>query len=383
MILLRALLFFSLTLLIFSGCSVKLEQKKELSNAKFQKVLWKDIPGFQTDNIAEAFKVFQKDCQSPMRSDHLTEVCHQSNTPQAIENPRAFFIDSFTPYKVFTKENTSKGVITGYYEPLLYGSFTQTQRYKYPIYALPSDLVRVRLTSIYPDLKNFTLRGKVEKNKLIPYETREEIEALGLQQNSKLEPLCYVDDKIDLFFLQIQGSGKVQLPNNRSINIGFAGQNGHPYYAIGRKLLEMNVLPLEEISLQSIKKWLEKNPSKIDEILNLNKSYVFFKKSDQQATGSLGTELVANRNVAVDRHSIPLGFPVFINTTNPLTYAPLQKLMIAADTGGAIKGENRADLFFGNGSKAEELAGKMNQEGELFLFIPKKLNSNATINTKD
>ena len=150
------------------------------------------------------------------------------------------------------------------------------------------------------------------------------------------------------------------------------------FLAIGKKLIEMGVIEKENISLQTIRKWLIENPDQADEILNLNKSYVFFTKSAKTATGSLGTELTANRNLAVDRKNIPLGFPVFINTSNPVTQEPINKLMVAADTGGAIKGKIRADLFFGNGAKARELAGKMKQEGKLFIFLP-----NSKIEKKD
>ncbi|MGB5867617.1 MAG: murein transglycosylase A [Arcobacteraceae bacterium] len=375
---LKIFVLFVASLILFTGCSSKIEQKKSISKANFKSVNWDDLEGFETDNLAKALKVFIKDCEASKKDPKLTDVCAMAQTEISLEDPKAFFTNNFKPYKLISNEGDESGLITGYYEPLLQGSYFKTKRFQYPVYEVPSNLITVDLSNVYPSLSDYRLRGKLVGNKIVPYDSREEIDAIDYRTTKNLTPICFVDNKIDLFFLQIQGSGKVQLPNGKYINIGYGAQNGHPYYAIGRKLLEMGVIEKENMSLQSIKKWLEENPSMIDEILNLNPSYVFFNKSAKTATGSLGTELTANRNIAVDRNNIPLGFPVFINTTNPITEEPINQLMVAADTGGAIKGQIRADFFFGNGNKARELAGKMKQQGELFLFIPHTAN-----NTKD
>ena len=362
------LLFISLVL--FTGCSQKIEQKKNISKANFQKIDMKDISGFENDDLEKALKVFIKDCQASKKNPILKQVCLKAEEDD-IDNAKDFFLNHFNAYQLLSDEQDKEGLITGYYEPLLQGSYHKTNRFKYPIYAVPKNLLTIDLSSAYPSLSKYRLRGKIKGNKIVPYETREEIDSIDYKTTKDLKPICFVDDKIDLFFLQIQGSGKVQLPNGKFINIGYAGQNGHAYYAIGKKLIEMGVIERENMSLQSIRKWLLENPDQRDEILNLNKSYVFFRQSKKTATGSLGTQLTANRNLAVDRKNIPLGFPVFINTTNPVTDEPINKLMVAADTGGAIKGKVRADFFFGNGALARELAGKMKQEGELFIFLPK------------
>lgn len=369
---------FFISLLLFTGCSQKIEQKKTISKANFQKVDMNNIDGFETDNLTKALKVFIKDCQVSKKDHKLNSVCLKAEEDIALENAKEFFTKNFTAYQLLSDENDKEGLITGYYEPLLQGSYYRTNRYKYPVYSVPKNLLSIQLTQSYPSLSDYRLRGKLEGNKVVPYETREEIDAIDYRTTQNLKPICFVDNKIDLFFLQIQGSGKIQLPNGMFINIGYGGQNGHQYYAIGKKLIEMGVIEKEDISLQTIRKWLVSNPNQTDEILNLNKSYVFFTKSTKTATGSLGTQLTANRNLAVDRKNIPLGFPVFINTTNPITEEPINKLMIAADTGGAIKGKIRADFFFGNGEQARELAGKMKQSGELFIFIP-----NSKIKKKD
>lgn len=357
--------------LVFTGCSYKVEQKPAISKANFQQADWDDLEGFETDDHAKALKVFIKDCEKSKNDPKLEEVCALATFDISKDNPKNFFKHNFTPYKLISEKGDEKGLITGYYEPLLQGSYYKTKRFQYPVYAVPKDLITVDLTEAYPSLENYTLRGKLIGNLLIPYETREEINNTDYRESNVLKPICFVDDKIDLFFLQIQGSGKVELPNGKYINIGYGGQNGRAYYSIGKKLLEEKAISKEDMSLQSIKNWLLAHPDRVDEILNLNQSYIFFNKSSKTATGSLGTELTANRNIAVDRQNIPLGFPVYIHTTNPITQEPINQLMVAADTGGAIKGKIRADFFFGNGPKARELAGKMKQSGELYILLPK------------
>lgn len=354
-------------LLYYSCCPKIYEKKQHITKADLEKYTWDNIEGFYKDNLRIALEVFKKDCERSKRYTALKEVCEESF--KAV-NPEEFFTSNFTPYKLIGENKEEQGLITGYYEPLLHGSLTKTNKYKYPIYKTPKDLLVVDLGSVYPDLKKYRLRGKISGNKVIPYDSRESIEK---KDGNGFEAICYVDDKIDLFFLQIQGSGKVKLEDGTILNIGYAQQNGRAYYAIGRKLIEEGYIKKENISLQSIKKWLSENPQRMDEILNLNESYIFFRQSSKTATGSLGTQLTANRNLAVDRKFIPLGFPVFINTTDPIENKPINRLMVAADTGGAIKGEIRADFFFGNGKTAEELAGKMKQKGSLYILIPKNL----------
>ncbi|MGK0255848.1 MAG: membrane-bound lytic murein transglycosylase A [Arcobacteraceae bacterium] len=367
---LKIFVLFVISIILFTGCSSKIEQKTNISKANFKTMNWDDLNGFETDNLTKALKVFSKDCLASKKDDRLKDVCLKAEDPMNIENPKDFFKNNFKPYQLISDEDDKTGLITGYYEPLLQGSYTQTKRFQYPIYSIPSNLITVELSKAYPSLSDYTLRGKLEGNKIVPYETREELANIDHETTKSLTPICFVDDKIDLFFLQIQGSGKVQLQNGKFINVGYGAQNGHQYYSIGRKLIEIGAITKENISLQSIKKWLLEHPSRVDEILNLNKSYIFFHNSKKTATGSLGTQLTANRNIAVDRRNIPLGFPVFISTTNPITEEPINQLMVAADTGGAIKGKIRADLFFGNGDKARELAGKMKQDGKLYILLP-------------
>ncbi len=359
-------IFAFLLLFLLFGCEQKrIIKKPEISKAYLQKTDWKYLDGFEDDDLQKAFEVFKKDCKARRVNRHLKKVCKKTVD---FEDGKQFFKTNFSPYKLFNKNKNDNGLITGYYEPILNGSLTKTKIFKYPIYKTPKDLITVRLSSIYPELKRYTLRGKIKGNKLVPYNSREELE----KSNKNLEPICFVDNKIDKFFLEIQGSGKVKLQDGEILNIAFAQQNGRKYYPIGRKLLKDGHIKRKNMSLQSIKKWCEENPTKVDELLNLNDSYVFFKISSKKATGSLGVELVARRNLAVDTDFIPLGFPVFINTTNPITNSKINTLMISADTGGAIKGDIRADFFWGSGKEAKLNAGKMAQKGLLTLLIPNK-----------
>jgi len=366
-------ILFVITVLIFAGCSSAtnnlIYNKQDITQAKLEKANWNDLKGFNTDNLDKALKVFKKDCKQSEKYKKLEDVCLKASV--SIDGIY-FFKQNFQPYKLLSN-NSDKGIITGYYEPLLQGSITKTSKFRYPIYNVPKDLIMVDVSDVYPELKKYKIRGKLVGNILIPYDSREDIESKDNKDNEFLKPICFVDNKVDLFFLHIQGSGKVKLRDGSVLNIGYGEQNGRPYYAIGRKLINIGAIKKEDMSLQTIKKWLESNQTKMDKILNLNPSYIFFKTSKKDATGSLGTQLVANRNIAVDTNYIPLGFPVFVNTINPITKKSIDKLVIAADTGGAIKGEIRADFFFGNGFEAKELAGKMKQQGKLYILIPKNI----------
>lgn len=350
---------------LIAGCSFKPDYAKfdNISKGNFEEVEWEHLQGFEDDDLKLAFNTFKKGCEKARSS--LKSVCEKTSD---YSDAKSFFTENFIPFKLYSEDDTDTGLITGYYEPLLFGSRTKSDRYRYPIFKRPDDLITVDLGSIYPSLKSYRLKGRVVGNRLIPYQTREEIKS-----KDNLEAICYVDNKIDLFFLQIQGSGRVELDNGEIINVGYADQNGRAYFAIGRAMIDRGYIKREDISLQSIRAWLEANPSKQDEILNLNPSYVFFKESDKTATGSLGVELIEKRNLAVDRKFIPLGYPVFINTQNPETKEGINQLMVAADTGGAIKGEIRADFFWGYGKEAEKLAGLMKEEGRLYILIPKEM----------
>ncbi|MBP9490527.1 MAG: murein transglycosylase A [Aliarcobacter sp.] len=373
----KNLILISLFFILFiSGCSSKKEiiekkevveqqiniEKKEPSN-RMEAVTFYEIEGFFEDDLDYALSVFKKDCKRSKRYELFKNICEKA---QSQTDGKKFFIINFQPYKLYDSKSSDEGIITGYYEPLLYGSLTKTKRYKYPVYKIPKNLI----LSDDPSLKDYKLRGKIVNNKIVPYDTRKEIEANP--NNPNLEVIAYVDDKYDLFSLHIQGSGKIQLADGKIINVGYAQQNGWPFTGIGTYMLEKGYVSRNELSIQGIKNFFIKNPSKIDEVLNINDSYIFFRVSNESASGSLGSVLTAKRNLAVDKDFIPLGMPVFLNTKNPVTKKPINQLMVAADVGGAIKGEIRADFFWGFGNEAFEYAGRMKEKGKMYILMPKE-----------
>ena len=263
-------------------------------------------------------------------------------------------------------------MVTGYYEPLLNGSRTRRGVYQHAVYAAPPDLLTIDLGDLRPDLKGQRLRGRVEGSRVVPYHDRAGIES-GRAPVAGRE-ILYVDDVIELFFLQIQGSGRVRLDNGEMVRLNYADQNGHPYRGIGRILVDRGELKFEQASMQGIKGWAQANQPKLTELLNNNPSYVFFReiKLDGEAgpPGALGVPLFAGRSIAVDPAFVPLGAPIWLVTTWPNTTRPLERLMLAQDTGGAIRGPQRADFFWGFGDDAGREAGRMRQSGELWLLWP-------------
>lgn len=284
---------------------------------------------------------------------------------------RAFFESRFTPWQTVNPDGSTSGLVTGYYEPLIKGSRSASAEYRWPIHAPPSDMLTIDLAATHPDLKNLRLRGRLVDNKVLPYWSREEIERLG--SDVPAEVLFWASDPIDLFFLQVQGSGQIELPDGSRARIGYADQNGHPYQSIGRWLVAQGELSLEQASMESIKKWSRDNPDRLHEMLNTNPSYVFFRElpaGNDGPVGALAVPLTRERSIAVDPRYTPLGAPVYLATTYPLSTRPLNRLMLAQDTGGAIKGPVRADLFWGFGADAGAMAGKMRQQGQMWVLLP-------------
>lgn len=334
---------------------------KNLPNTYLKEATFMELPNWEGENYEAALESFIENCKSTKAQLVYKELCSEALTA---DDAKEFLEAHFKPYKIHNKEEHDKGLLTGYYEPHLHGSKRRHGRYIYPIYATPKDLITVELSSIYPALKNFRLRGRLEGNKLVPYYTREEVSDKALDA----EVICYTDSRVDLFFLEIQGSGRVTLESGKTIFVGFDNQNGHRYRAIGRYMIEKGMLKRDEVSLQSIKKWLEENPSRVDEVLNYNQSVVYFKEKSAPASGSLGIELQAKRSVAVDKRYIPLGSMLYLNAKENR----INGIVYAQDTGGAIKGAVRADLFLGYGSDAMQVAGRLKDQLELWILLPNR-----------
>ena len=289
-------------------------------------------------------------------------------------DPRRFFESHLRPYAVVSQDGNANGLVTGYYEPLLRGSRVRTAEFAQPVRGVPDDLLTIDLSSIFPELKDKRVRGRLEGNKVVPYWTRAEINARG--DRIPARTLLYVDDPIELFFLQVQGSGRVRLPDSSVIRVNYADQNGYPYQSIGRALVDRGEMKLEEASMQGIQAWARANPSRVEALLNVNPSYVFFREANNSKDGpigALGVPLTPERSIAVDPRAIPLGSPVFLATTRPNSRQALNRLVMAQDTGSAIQGAVRADYFWGFGKEAGELAGRMKQSGKMWLLLPPEM----------
>lgn len=336
---------------------------------------WDQLPGWRDDDLTLAWPALLQSCRGLKNNPAWSAVC-QAATQQAPlpDSPsiRAFFEQQFLAWQINQAEGGSEGLVTGYYEPLLRGSRSATPKYRYPIYAAPEDLLVVDLSSLYPELKNLRLRGRLQGNKVVPYFSRSEIEAGAAPMRGK--ELVWVDDAVELFFLQIQGSGRVRLDNGETVRIGYADQNGHPYRSIGKWLIEKGELTLDKASMQGIKDWGRRNPERLPELLNANPSYVFFRELPNHLSGplgALGVPLTAERSIAIDPRGTPLGAPVWLATTRPNSSETLNRLMLAQDTGGAIRGNVRADFFWGFGDEAGRQAGGMKQKGRMWVLLPR------------
>jgi len=302
---------------------------------------------------------FINSCKSKKTQNIYKDLCQKAKNTI---DKKTFFLQEFELLEMTSKK--SSGLLTGYYEASLKGSRTKKYPYIYPIYGVPKDLVTVDLSSVYPKLKNYRLRGRLDGDRLVPYFAR------GERENLDANVICYTDSKIDLFFLEVQGSGRVSLLDGSTIYIGFENQNGHKYSSIGKYLIKKGEIKRKDISLQSIKAWLLNNPSRIDEVLNFNKSMVFFKESNHAATGSLGLVLTPNRSIAVDKNKIDLGTMLYLESE--IDGEKVKRLVMAQDTGGAIKGDIRADIFLGFGDEAMQSAGRLKSKLKLYKLLPKK-----------
>jgi membrane-bound lytic murein transglycosylase A len=338
-----------------------------------RQVAWSELPEWREGDPAPAWNAFLASCNALVNRDPWRGVCAaalQSEKPDR-ESARRFFEAHFTPYQVVNRDGSSEGLITGYYEPLLHGSRRPSERYRHALYAVPDDLLVIDLGDVYPELKNMRLRGRLEGRRVVPYYDRGQIESGKAPVRGR--EIAWVDDPIDLFFLQIQGSGRIQLEDGKMLRVGFADQNGHPYRSIGRWLVERGELPLEKASMQGIKAWARQNRERLMELLNHNARYVFFRELPGDLPGplgALGVPLTAERSVAIDPRFIPLGAPVYISTTWPNSTKPLNRLMLAQDTGGAIQGAVRADFFWGYGPDAAREAGRMKQSARMWTLLP-------------
>ncbi|MEN3068413.1 murein transglycosylase A [Uliginosibacterium sediminicola] len=344
--------------------------------APWRAARWSDLPGWQQDDPQQALPALLSSCRGMRVAETVKawastcEALRKLGSKPSREQLRQLLQTRLTPWQLINADGSEQGLITGYYEPLLRASRTRSAQFNVPVLGVPDDLITVELGDLYPELKGSRVRGRLEGRKLLPYWNRTQIDA---QIDSlPARTLLYTEDPIELFFLQVQGSGQAQLPDGSRVRLAYADQNGHPYKSIGRWLIDQGELKLEQASMQGIQAWARAHPARLAELLGANPSYVFFREeasTGEGPKGSLGVPLTGMRSIAVDPRSIPLGAPVFLAAKMP-DGQNLQQLMLAQDTGGAIRGRVRADVFTGFGAEAGAQAGRMRQQGRIWLLWP-------------
>ena len=290
---------------------------------------------------------------------------------------REFVARRYRVYRSTGGSETGRVLFTGYFEPIIQGSPIPTERYRHPVYSRPADLVTIDLSKFSKKFKGETLIGRHAKNnRVVPYYDRQQIEEQRVLDGNA-EELAWVDDPVDLFFLQVQGSGKVYLTGGQSLNVHYHTTNGRPYRSIGKLLIEQGAIARSDMSMQAIRRYLNDHPESLRKVLNYNPSYVFFKLEEDGPLGSLSVRLTPGRSIATDRRLFPKGALAFIDTRQPLitaegridSWTRLSRFVLNQDTGGAIRGAGRADVFWGNGPYAEIAAGHMKEAGDLYFLI--------------
>lgn len=364
---------------------------------RFQRAAWTDMPGYAEDDLSKTWVLFLRNCKGLMRPTGGSLTTPARATPRAWQpvcaaaadparapalgdaaGMRNFLQTWLTPWRLTGSDGRpAANTVTGYYEPLVRGSRTQGGKYQWPLYTVPDNLLVIDLGGIYPELTGKRVRGKLEGRRVVPYDTRAALEGSA----KKPAAIVYVDDPVDAFFLQVQGSGRVLLTDGpdsgTTLRVAYAEHNGQPYASIGKWLADQGELRLEQASMQNIRAWAKRNPQRVREMLNANPAVVFFKEEriidpEQGPKGAYGIALGAGRSIAIDTSFVPLGTPVYLSTTLPASNTPLNRLVFAQDTGAAIKGAARADYYWGYGDAAGEQAGRMKQRGQMWVLWPKQ-----------
>jgi membrane-bound lytic murein transglycosylase A len=332
------------------------------------------LPDWHKDNLREAWSAFLASCMALKARSEWQPVCWAAAEVASHDEAtlREFFEGRFRPWSVRGGDGAAEGLVTGYYEPLLRGSRGRSDRYRFALYSAPDDLVAVELGALVPELNAQRVRGRLDGRRIVPYYTRAEID--GAQAPLRGRELFWVDDQVELFFLHIQGSGRIRLDSGETVKIGYADHNGHPYRSVGKILIDRGELAPEKASMQAIQAWARRNPEKLSKVLAENPAYVFFRELPDGASGpigSLGVALTPERSIAVDPQYVPLGAPVYLSTARPNTGESMNRLVLAQDTGSAIKGAVRADFFWGFGPEAGQLAGRTRHPGRMWVLLPR------------
>ena len=370
----------------------RLASPLEISGSQYSPVAWGDIAGWKDDDHLQAYKAFRVSCK-PIAAQHnlpaepkalgtsLRDPCRAARALEISDGARAkaFFEEHFLPLRI-SRLGEGDGFVTGYYEPVIDGSRTQTDVYTVPVYRRPSNLFVRGFNQSSSSLPNKgQVFRKIGRRKLVPYYDRAEIED-GAIAGRGLE-ICWLKNQTDLLFTQIQGSARVRLEDGSTIRINYDAHNGYPYTAVGRILIDRGIIPKEQMSMQKIREWMDQNPDGAKEVRRQNRAYVFFREvqlSDKdEAVGAQGVPLTPGRSIAVDKALHVYGTPFFIEGELPIkseqSKTPFRRLMIAQDTGSAIVGPARADLYFGAGVEAGKVSGRLRHNMHFVILVPKSL----------
>jgi membrane-bound lytic murein transglycosylase A len=368
--------------LLLAACELP-TPKEPPPAAALSKTSFADLPGWREGSPAAALEAWRRSCERILAMDPAEllggqvgagtagdwrQVCLSINDLSSDPvQARAFIETNFTPYAVVGGDSR-EGLFTGYFEPIVRASEQAGGAHSVPIHGLPSDHVTVRLKDFDPELAGRSLVGRVEGGRLRPYPDRAAI--AGAADDAAATVLYWADDALDVFILQVQGSGIVELPDGQRQRIAFAGHNGRDYVSIGRWLIEQN--ELKTAAWQDIRGWMAQNPQRTEDLLARNRRYIFFRKIDGDAAqGAAGVRLTPGYSLAVDPKFLPLNVPLWLDTIHPGPgNKPLQRLVLAQDVGNAIRGPVRGDLFWGVGPEALELAGRMKSPGNYYLLLP-------------
>ncbi len=373
-----------LSALILSACTTVPEEQPQpekpesttpatRASVHFAQALWQQLPAAEPGSWSRALTALRQSCSAMQNQPGWSEVCRRADVtgPGEAEN---FFRSAFTPWRVEALSNgtrQSTGLMTGYYEPLLRGSRTRQGAYQYPLYGVPDDLIVVDMAGLYPQLRGLRLRGKLQGRTLVPYDTRAQIDK---RTDLNRKAIVWVDDEIAAFFLQIQGSGRVKLPDGSMLRLGYADQNGHQYQSIGNVLIRNGELKASEASMQGIQAWARRNPSKVKALLAKNPSYVFFQErpgdTELGPQGAQGTPLTPQASVAVDRSYWKLGTVFYVSASQSSPALNFSRAVVAQDTGGAIRGPIRFDFFWGFGDEAGRQAGRQKSQAGAWVLVP-------------
>ncbi|HWX72874.1 MAG TPA: MltA domain-containing protein [Xanthobacteraceae bacterium] len=396
----RSFLHLALLLIGLAGVTAARSAEREpikFPDAQYEPVDWSKLDGWANDDHAAAFAAFLTSCRAlngerrPGRETAITEelknVCQRAFAaiPLEEDGARKFFEDNFRPLRI-SKLGDSDGFLTGYYEPIIEGSRVPTGEFTAPLFRRPPNLVasgRRKLGDLFPN-KGVKVGRRFGRRKIVPFYTRGEIED-GALDGWRLE-ICWLRSQLDVLFAQIQGSARIRLEDGTILRINYDSHNGWPYTPVGRVLIERNIIPKDEMSMQRIREWMEAHPDDAKDARRQNKSYVFFRivdlASEDEPMGAQGVPLVPGRSIAVDRALHVYGTPFFISADLPIanekTATKFRRLVFAQDTGSAIVGPARADIYFGAGAEAARIAGRIRNPGAFAMLLPRALDPALT-----